>query len=292
MDGHGLNDLAGGGHSKDDTCMLCPVIVAGNTAVPHDAGLEAFAPSMPPEIIDAVVVVYRSVGCGIWGTALRSVGMPLEKIAMITNSGQVRAGSGQLAQAVRLTFANGALAPYRVIGPASITAWFLQYSCMSFVFQLADSALSLGMQTERVVYGDAVYEPPAPATTGASSSVAPSTSSGNGSSNGSSSSSSNLAHAAVMGVLGVKLVKDVAAAGVAGVVESAVSNRAEAQRFLGIDRLAALETQLRWNPIARALAPGFMANISRNAIMAHSAFVMTPILYKNYVPQEHKVSQT
>ena len=91
---------------------------------------------------------------------------------------------------------------------------------MSFVFQLADSALSLGMQTERVVYGDAVYEPPAPATAGASGKAGNRTSNSNGSTSSggtsSNSSSSNLGHAAVMGFLGVKLVKDVAAAGVAG----------------------------------------------------------------------------
>ena len=34
----------------------------------------------------------------------------------------------------------------------------------------------------------------------------------------------------------LKVAKDVASAGVAGVIESAVSNRAEAQRFLNMER--------------------------------------------------------
>ena len=69
------------------------------------------------------------------------------------------------------------------------------------------------------------------------------------------------------------MVKDIASAGVAGVIESAVSNRAEAQRFLGMERFGALEARLRWSPVARALGPGFVPNVTRNSVMAHSAFV-------------------
>ena len=87
---------------------------------------------MPQEaLVDRAVVLYRSIGCGLWGVCLRSGFMPLEKIALYANSSAVQ-GSGQLQQAVRLTFKNGFVAPYRVIGPASIMSWFLQYSTMTF----------------------------------------------------------------------------------------------------------------------------------------------------------------
>lgn len=58
---------------------------------------------------------------------MRFSGMPLEKIALVMNSSQV-SGKGQFRQAIKLTFQDGALAPYRVVGAASLTAWFLQYS--------------------------------------------------------------------------------------------------------------------------------------------------------------------
>eukprot|EP01050_Picozoa_sp_SAG11_P012212 SAG11_NODE_1345_length_5147_cov_3.840729_3_plen_117_part_00 len=49
---------------------------------------------IPKHIRETVEVVYRSAGLGIWGAALRYVGMPLEKIAIISNSSQVcRSGS-------------------------------------------------------------------------------------------------------------------------------------------------------------------------------------------------------
>ena len=42
-----------------------------------------------------------------------------------------------LTMTLTVTLTLGTFAPYRVIGPASLLAWFLQYSSMSFVFQLA-----------------------------------------------------------------------------------------------------------------------------------------------------------
>eukprot|EP00966_Prymnesium_polylepis_P067746 1574163-Prymnesium_polylepis.1 len=63
--------------------------------------------------------------------------MPLEKIALFINSSQV-SGSNQLSQAVRLTFQTGYLAPFKVVGAASMAAWFFQYSAMGLVFQSVD----------------------------------------------------------------------------------------------------------------------------------------------------------
>eukprot|EP00967_Tisochrysis_lutea_P154689 scaffold307781_cov30-Tisochrysis_lutea.AAC.4 len=74
----------------------------------------------------------------------------------------------------------------------------------------------------------------------------------------------------------------------AGAIESTVSNRAEAQRFYGIQKFAKIEATLNTNVVARGLGPGFCANASRNFIMASSSFVVTPLLYQRYYPQEKK----
>ena len=113
---------------------------------------------LPPSVEAASQMVYRSSGLGVWGAVLRFGGMPLEKIALFSNSSQV-SGKGQLGQAVKLTFAEGMLAPFRVVGPASFVAWFLQYSVMGFVFQSCDRTLSKVMGVPNVYYGDELFEP-------------------------------------------------------------------------------------------------------------------------------------
>ena len=72
---------------------------------------------MPMEVAAPAMIVYRSTGIGIFGVVGRWVGMPLEKIALFMNSSQV-SGSGQLGQAIKLTFEKGVTAPWRVVGPA------------------------------------------------------------------------------------------------------------------------------------------------------------------------------
>ena len=58
------------------------------------------------------LVLYRSVGLGGYGAALRFVGMPLERVALISNSTQIKKDSGSpIRQAIRLAFQDGALAP-------------------------------------------------------------------------------------------------------------------------------------------------------------------------------------
>ena len=292
---HNLQSLGVGAQPADgkrDVCALCPIVVAARPVPPPEA--KKLALGMPEGIRDSAIVrraircsslqlrrnsltrhahapqvAYRSVGCGIWGVALRVAGMPLEKIALFANSGQV-SGANPLTQAVRLTFAQGVLAPYRVIGPASIIAWFLQYSSMSFVFQLADSALSLGLDVPRVAYGDDVQKAPAATPVAATTytSMAPTA------------------------LAAVKACKDVAAASVAGAVESAVSNRAEAQRHYGPAQLQQVEKRLGWGGAWRAAGPAFAPNVSRNAVMAYSAFVLTPQLYQQMVPKEQKSSSS
>lgn len=95
----------------------------------RDTDLVADRVGLPYSIAEPALVTYRSVGIGIFGVVMRFSGMPLEKIALYMNSSQV-SGKGQLQQAVRLTFREGALAPYRVVGSASLVAWFFQYSVM------------------------------------------------------------------------------------------------------------------------------------------------------------------
>jgi hypothetical protein len=75
---------------------------------------------------------------------------------------------------------------------------------------------------------------------------------------------------------------------VSGMVESAVANRAEVQRYYGIQKFAQIESTLNWNPISRLCGPAFLANSSRNFIMSSTSFVITPILYKKYYPQQEK----
>ena len=117
---------------------------------------------MPSELEEAALVLYRSSGLGIYGAVLRWAGMPLERIAIIMNSSQVSSAKGDLARlalAIRLTFADGGLAPYRVVGRASLIAWSLQYSVMGFVFMICDASLSRTLGIPRVVYGDELMQP-------------------------------------------------------------------------------------------------------------------------------------
>ena len=226
---------------------------------------DARAPKLPAQLVDATQLSYRSVGLGIYAVVVRYSTMPFEKIAMIMNSSQV-SGSNQLQQASRIVFSGGLLTPYRTVGRASIVAWFFQYSVMGFIFQICDRSLSHLMGVRRVVYGAELMEPPKtqamePTTTHPKFSAAD--------------------EAKFFAKAGL-------APALAGGIESLVCNRAEAQRFYGIPKLAAIETQLNWNAVARACGPGFVANASRNFVMSATSFVATPTLYQRYFPQEKK----
>lgn len=83
-------------------------------------------------------------------------------------------------------------------------------------------------------------------------------------------------------------IQIILAPAIAGTVESVVSNRAEVQRFYGISKFAQVEKSLKWNPFSRLCGPAFIANSSRNFIMSATSFVITPVLYRNYFPQENK----
>ena len=46
------------------------------------------------------------------------------------------------------------------------------------------------------------------------------------------------------------------------------------------------------NPIVRMAGPAFAANAARNAVMSSTSFVLTPITYKLFFPQEKKSQST
>lgn len=227
---------------------------------------------LSPAVESAILMTYRASGLGVYGAVLRYAGMPLEKIALYLNSAQV-SGKNQFRQAVGLTFADASsptgrsfVAPFRVVGPASIVAWFLQYSVMGFVFQVCDSALSNALGVQRMPYGAQLMEDP--------KNDAPSTMSEGGS-----------------GSKSKEYIKALAAPAMAGAIESVVANRAEVQRYFGIQQFAKMEKSLGWNALGRAFAPAYLSNASRNCIMSATSFVMTPVVYRHYFPQEKK-SQT
>ena len=189
---------------------------------------------------------------------MRFAGMPLEKIALFMNSSQVN-GSNQFGKAVKLTFEKGMLAPYRVVTSASLAAWFMQYSVMGLAFQAFDHALSKGLGVEPVWYGEELMRP--------------------------CSDEPSNRDASYRAKVALKIV---AAPILAGSLESVVANRAEVERYFGPRKFAAIESKLGWNPVARIFAPSFAANAVRNVIMCNVSFVVTPITYKLWYPQEKK----
>lgn len=228
--------------------------------------------TLPESIESALLIAYRSTGLGLYGASIRYVGMPLEKIALYMNSAQV-SGNNQLRQAIELTFQDGArrsfMAPFKVVGPASIFAWFLQYSVMGMVFQVCDKALSTSLGVPVMPYGNQLMEDPS------HDDIAVSTTNGN-------DSTQSLRMCA----------KVVLAPFLSGILESTVANRAEVQRYYGINKFSTIESSLKWNPISRLCGPAFFANASRNTIMSATSFVITPVLYRQYYPQEQKSKQS
>ena len=229
--------------------------------------------SLPETMESCLKMTYRSVGLGLFGATMRFIGMPLEKIALFMNSAQVSSGKGSLAQAVNLTFQKGIFTPYRVVSPTSGLAWFLQYSVMGMVFQSVDKSLSLLFNVPLMPYGSDLMKDPR-------NDIDSSTH------QKSDDNSSTLSSSFKMGS------KMMLAPILSGTIESVVANRAEVQRYYGIHKLSQVESQLKHNLVRKLCGPAFIANSSRNAIMSCTSFVVTPILYRNYFPQESKNKST
>lgn len=245
---------------------------------------------LPDSLESIFIMTYRSTGLGIYGAIIRFAGMPLEKVALYMNSARV-SGSNQFSQAFKLAFTYETnnncvasfkrpfkntqsmnlshymsfLAPYRVVGPSSLLAWFLQYSVMGLVFQGCDSVLSSSLGVPRLPYGDQLMEDISNRT-----------------------DESKVKSGVGIGNTTKICVKIIFAPVIAGTIESVIANRAEVQRYYGIPRLAQVESSLRWNFISRLCGPGFIANSSRNCIMSATSFVATPTLYRKFYPQEQK----
>lgn len=111
---------------------------------------------------------------------------------------------------------------------------------MGFVFQLCDRTLSKAMGAPTVPYGEQLMESPR---------------------------ASKAATPADPVMLGKVIGKAVMAPVFSGMIESGVANRAEAQRFYGLDKFKSIEKRLGWNALARFCGPGFAANASRNFVM-------------------------
>jgi len=218
--------------------------------------LQAETAGMPLSIVEPALVAYRSAGIGLFGVVMRYAGMPLEKIALYMNSSQV-SGQNQFAQSLKLTFREGVLAPYRVVGVPSVVAWFLQYSVMGLAFQFFDHALSKMMGVRPVYYGTELMQPPEERPESLNYQIKSS-------------------------------VKTILSPIFTAALESMVSNRAEVQRFFGIKKFAHVEERLNLNLVARASGPAFLPSCTRNLIMCQTTFLLTPITYKLYFPQEHK----
>lgn len=218
--------------------------------------IQAESIGLPLAVAETTLVTYRSVGIGLFGVLMRFGGMPLEKIALTLNSTQVT-GKNQFRKAIKITFAKGVLSPYRVVGPASLVAWFLQYSVMGFAFQFCDHSLSKMLGVKPVYYGAELMEPPEE----------------------DEESMDQRLKSMFARVLSPIL---------ASCLESQVSNRAEVQRYFGPKQFAQVEKSLGLTGIARAGGPAFLPNMSRNVIMCQTTFLWTPMTYKLYFPQESK----
>ncbi|KAL7430894.1 hypothetical protein ACHAXM_002398 [Skeletonema potamos] len=255
--------------SSDETTISATEYAATAAAAAAAAQPSATSPSrdvvkLPTELQNSILVAYRSVGIGTFGVIMRFAGMPLEKIALFMNSSQVT-GKNQFGQSIKLTFQNGLLSPYRVVGPASLVAWFMQYSVMGLAFQFFDHALSKAFGVAPVYYGDELMEPPPPPP----------------------SNKNHDKHDATYQIKSI--IKTILAPILAGSLESTVANRAEVQRYYGPTKLATIESHLQWkNAAAKFCGPAFLPNAMRNVIMCNTSFIITPITYKMYFPQEEK----
>ncbi len=222
-------------------------------------------------VANTALIGYRSVGIGGFGAIMRYIGMPLEKIALYMNSSQVTTvvgGPSQFQQAIALTFRDGYLSPYRVVGINSMTAWFMQYSVMGIAFQFFDTMLSNALQIQPMYYGRELMEPPS------------------SSRHSDSYDSSYYARESFKAIMSPLL---------AASLESLVSNRAEVQRFYGPKVFQEVMTQAYTNgnirsinPLVHYTGPAYVSNVMRNIIMCQTSFIMTPYTYKMYFPQEYK----
>eukprot|EP00557_Chaetoceros_sp_GSL56_P002025 CAMPEP_0176496044 /NCGR_PEP_ID=MMETSP0200_2-20121128/10989_1 /TAXON_ID=947934 /ORGANISM="Chaetoceros sp., Strain GSL56" /LENGTH=375 /DNA_ID=CAMNT_0017893981 /DNA_START=201 /DNA_END=1329 /DNA_ORIENTATION=- len=225
---------------------------------------------LPESVHSASMIAYRSAGLGLYGAVIRYLGMPLEKIALYMNSSQV-SGDNQLRQAIRLTFQNGKmggrssfLTPYKVVGPASgIVRVVLTVLCDGHDLPGGGQSYEPNDGIAPMPYGPQLMEEV-------------------------KNEEASQEESVDLLITLKSCSKIILVPAIAGMVESAVANRAEVQRYYGIQKFSQMEAALNWNPISRLCGPAFLANSSRNFIMSSTSFVITPILYRKYYPQQEK----
>eukprot|EP00298_Acanthocystis_sp_HF-20_P026562 c4343_g1_i1.p1 GENE.c4343_g1_i1~~c4343_g1_i1.p1 ORF type:complete len:349 (+),score=143.31 c4343_g1_i1:113-1159(+) len=232
-----------------------------------DISIEFEANQLPSNIERAVLVSYRSIGLGLWGCGLRSLGMPLEKIALEANSGRVDGAKNQFKQAVIQVWARGWKDPFRCITSRSLTAWFLQYGLLGFTFQTIDFGLSKMFGLRPQIFGVELLKKD---------------NNNNDNNNEEKKKGENLI---------LLVAKGMSAGVLAASIESFVANRAESQRHLGPQTLAKLSPPLSQGTILQHLrhsaGPSYIPNVARNFIMCSTTFVISPALFQ-LLPQEQR----
>jgi hypothetical protein len=201
----------------------------------RDSDVVSAQVGLPYFVEEPALISSRSVGVGLFGVGARFLGMPLEKIALFMNSTQVTAGRGQFRQAFKLTFREGLLAPYRVVGTASVVARFLQYSVMGAAFQTFDHSLSELFNVKPVYYGHELMQPP-------------------------TRHEANLSSDYHM----KSTFKTILSPIMSAALETKVSNRAEVQRFFGKEKFAMIESGLKTKGLRRMAGPAFAPCMMRN----------------------------
>jgi len=234
---------------------------------------------LPEEVDSAVTVTYRSAGLGVWGTLIRAIGMPLEKIALTANSAQV-SGQGQYRQAFKITFEEGWAAPFRVLTARSGIAWFLQYSIMGFTFQIADRTLSKALNVDQFQVSQLKKE-----VTEEDKEDRIEEDRTNNIHEIYETRDKDLTYNARYGS------KMILAPLMATSFESLVSNKAEGIRFYGPEKFTKIEASklIKQNIIKKAAGPAYVANVGRNFLMCSSAFIWTPFFFAK-LPEDYKTS--
>jgi hypothetical protein len=139
-----------------------------------------------------------------------------------------------------------------------MTAWFFQYSVMGVAFQFFDQTLSQLFGVRPMYYGDELMEPHVPV------------------------ANEPLDYQLRYGF------KTIMSPMLAATLETKVSNRAEVQRYFGPTKYAEMMKGLKMGPLGRAVGPAFLPGCMRNIIMCQTTFLLTPLTYRIYFPQEHK----
>eukprot|EP00299_Pterocystis_sp_00344_P013150 c6412_g1_i1.p1 GENE.c6412_g1_i1~~c6412_g1_i1.p1 ORF type:complete len:379 (-),score=58.96 c6412_g1_i1:14-1105(-) len=217
----------------------------------------------------AILVAYRSFGLGVWGSTLRFIGMPLEKVALEANSGRVKhipGGPSELSQAIRQVAQRGWADPWKVVTTRSMTAWFVQYGLMGLAFQMLDLGISRALNVPPQIFGRRIFDKE-------------------------NLEAMDRSRDSPTKQTVLLIFKSITAPFLASVAESMVANKAEVTRYLGPATFKALQARRVDKSILGriygACGPAFAPNVARNFIMSSTSFVITPNLFAR-LPEEYR----